>query len=415
MTDHASPHSPKLGAVSRRHALGFILGGATLAIPSLAFAAQSNRRLVVILLRGALDGLHAVPAFGDPAYASARGALALQAPGGQGRASRLTADFGLHPSLANLQQMYQANELLVAHAVSTSYRERSHFDAQNVLETGARAPFARASGWLNAAMAALPQTSSQGRKELAVAMASQAPLALRGAAPVATWSPSPLPDADTDTLARLMRLYERGDAKLASALDGAMTANAIAADAGMMEASRGGGRAGRQMAPAARAAAAFLKQPDGPVAAVIEMGGWDSHANQGLETGQIATNLGFLDAGIAALKADLGPLWANTVVMVVTEFGRTVAANGARGTDHGTAAAAFLAGGAVRGGRVLADWPGLASGQLYENRDLRPTMDLRALAKGVLSDHLQAPTAALNQTVFPDSASVAAMRDLIRG
>jgi uncharacterized protein (DUF1501 family) len=409
-------HAPPL-TLSRRTALGALIGGATLAIPSLAFARETDKRLVVILLRGALDGLHAMPAHGDPAYIAARNGLALQAPGGADASLRLTSLFSLHPKLAALGRMYQAGEMLGAHAVATAYRERSHFDAQNVLETGARSPFGRNAGWLNAAMAALPAARKANRAELAVAMAQQAPLILRGAAPVATWSPSPLPDADTDTVARLMSLYERTDPGLAGAMKGAIAANAIAGEAGMMDGGRGGGgggRAGRQVAPAAKAAAAFLKQPNGPVAAVIEVGGWDSHAAQGQENGQIATMLGLLDAGVATLQTELGALWKDTVVVIVTEFGRTVAANGNRGTDHGTGAAAFVCGGAVAGGRVLADWPGLAAGQLYEGRDLRPTLDLRALVKGVLGDHMGIPRAALDANVFPDSAAAAPLQGLIK-
>lgn len=394
---------------SRRGALGLALGGATLAFPALGFAANTQKRLVVVLLRGALDGLHAVPAIGDPAYVSARNGLALTPDA----AMRLDSTFALHPRLAGLRALYAQRELLVIHAASTAYRERSHFDAQNVLETGAAAPFGRASGWLNAAVAALPSSTNVGRADLAVALGQQAPLVLRGAAPVATWSPSPLPDADTDTLSRLMSLYQGADPALEGALNGAMSANMVAGEAGMSDMQRAG-RAGRSIAPAAKAAAAFLKQPNGPVAAVIEVGGWDSHVNQGLDQGPIATLLGQLDDAIVGLKADLGPLWQDTTVLVVTEFGRTVAANGARGTDHGTGAAAFVAGGAVNGGRVLADWPGLAPGQLFENRDLRPTLDLRAVIKGVVGDHFGIARATLDQAVFPNSGAVAPIRDLIR-
>jgi uncharacterized protein (DUF1501 family) len=320
----------------------------------------------------------------------------------------------LHPALKTVHGLYQSGKALIVHAAATGYRERSHFDAQNVLETGATAAFARDSGWLNAAMAALPAGRTAGRNERAIAIAQQAPLMLRGAAPVTTWSPSPLPDADSGTVARLLDLYGQTDPGLSGALTGALAANAIAMDAGMAMAG-GGARAGRQIAPAAKAAAGFLKQPNGPVSVMIEMGGWDSHANQGQETGQIANMLVNLDDGIATLQTELGPVWEHTAVLVVTEFGRTVAANGNRGTDHGTAAAAFLIGGAVKGGRVIADWPGLAAGQLYERRDLRPTIDLRALCKGVLRDHLGIAEGALNREVFPDSAGIAAMSDLIVG
>jgi uncharacterized protein (DUF1501 family) len=404
---HLSQGGP---ALTRRAALGLAIGGAVLTIPSFAHAGQTDKRLVVIILRGALDGLHAAPAFGDPAYQSARTALALRPPGGDGAAFALTDLFGLHPALKTVHQMYREGEALVVHAAATAYRERSHFDAQNVLETGAAAAFARNTGWLNAALASI----GGGRPEAAIAIAQQAPLIVRGPAAVTTWSPSPLPDAEPDTLARLMDLYGQTDPGLLRALSGAVAANAIAMEGGM-DMGGGGGRAGRHVAPAARAAAGFLRQPNGPIAAVIEVGGWDSHANQGQETGQIATLLGHLDAGLAALKADLGPTWAHTAVLVATEFGRTVGANGNRGTDHGTGAAAFLVGGAIKGGRVIADWPGLAPHQLYERRDLRPTLDLRAVCKGVLADHLGVSTAALARDVFPDSGAIAAMADLLRG
>ncbi|MDX2235902.1 MAG: DUF1501 domain-containing protein [Hyphomonadaceae bacterium] len=388
--------------LTRRSAMA--AGLATLAFPAAAFAADSAKRLVVIVLRGGMDGLGAVVPVGDPAYVAARGPLAMDA----GDLLPLDATFRLHPRLATLHALYGAGDLLVAHAVATPYRERSHFDAQNMLETGGARPYARDSGWLNAALGALGGAAKGGRRELGLAIAAQAPLLLRGTASVATWSPSPMPDADADTLARLMDLYAARDPALAGALDSAITANAIAADAGGMTGGmRGGGRA---LAPLAKAAAGFLRRPDGPVAAVIEMSGWDTHANQGTAAGALANSLALLDGGVAALKADLGPVWADTVMVIATEFGRTVSPNGNRGTDHGTASALFLAGGAVAGGRVVADWPGLAPGQRHEGRDLRATTDVRAVLKGVLADHLGAS----GTTIFPDSTGVAAMGGLIR-
>jgi uncharacterized protein (DUF1501 family) len=142
--------------------------------------------------------------------------------------------------------------------------------------------------------------------------------------------------------------------------------------------------------------------------------GWDTHANEGGAQGQLAVRLRGLDAAMAALQETLGPVWRNTVVLVATEFGRTAAINGTRGTDHGTAAAAFLLGGAVAGGRVLADWPGLSRSSLHEGRDLRPTRDLRAVMKGVLRDHLQVAGTSLDSQVFPGSAAVRALDGLVR-
>ncbi len=394
-----------MSALTRRTALGAGLatGFATLAIPSLAFGVASQKRLVVIVLRGGMDGLAAVAPVGDPAYANVRGDLAMT----RAQTLPLNATFGLHPRLATLHAAYGAGECAIIHATSTPYRERSHFDAQNVLETGGARPYARDSGWLNAALGGLPANSKSGRRELGLAIAQQAPLILRGEASVTTWSPSPLPDANADTIARLMDLYRRSDPALATALESAIAANAVAMDAGGMAGQRGGYRS---IQPLAKAAAGFLKRPDGPVVAVIEMSGWDTHANQGAEAGQLANSFAGLDAGLAALKEELGATWRDTAVVIMTEFGRTAAPNGNRGCDHGTASAAFLVGGAVAGGKVIADWPGLGASQLHEGRDLRPTTDLRAVLKGVLADHMGVSGAA----AFPDSAGVAPMGGLMR-
>ena len=385
--------------LSRRFILA--AGAAALSFPTMAWAqAGGDKKFVLVILRGGLDGLSALAPVGDPDYARVRRQLALESP------LRLDAMYALHPRLVHFQSLYQARELLAVHACATAYRERSHFDAQNVLETGAARPFGRDSGWLNAALAA--DAHARGRQR-GVALSAQAPLVLRGPAPVATWSPSALPTPSSDTLTRLLSLYERTDPALATALQGAMNANALADEADMS-----GAGAARAPSALARVAANFLKQADGPTAAVLELTGWDTHTNQTGEQGPLARNLRALDDGLAALKEELGPAWANTVVLIATEFGRTAAPNGGGGTDHGTAAAAFMAGGAIAGGRVHADWPGLAPNALYEGRDLRPTTDLRALIKGVLADHLRISNAALETTIFPDSSGVRALPDLLR-
>jgi uncharacterized protein (DUF1501 family) len=163
-----------------------------------------------------------------------------------------------------------------------------------------------------------------------------------------------------------------------------------------------------------QATARFLTANNGPRIAVLEAGGWDTHANQGNTNGALANRLAGLDGGLVALRDGLGSTWSDTVVAVVTEFGRTVHVNGTRGTDHGTATAAVLLGGAVNGGRVLADWPGLRKSDLYEGRDLLPTTDARSLFKGILSEHLEVPDSLLERSVFPDSAAAPALRNLIR-
>lgn len=391
--------------LNRRHLLAGATGAAALSFPVFAFgqAAATDKRLLVVILRGGMDGLGAMPAVGDPTYAGVRGRLAVE----RSAALSLDGTFALHPNLVKMHRLYGAGELLPIHACATGYRERSHFDAQNVLETGGARPFARTEGWLNKALGALPHS----RAEMGMALSAQAPLILRGPTAVSTWSPSALPDVDTDTMQRMLSLYEARDASLANALQSAMASNAVAMDAGAAEMN---GAGPRNITPIAQIAARFLKDENGPIAAVMDVGGWDTHANQGLEQGALARGLTALDNGIDAFKTEMGPAWRNTVVIIATEFGRTVAPNGANGTDHGTAGAAFLAGGAVQGGRVLADWPGLARGALYEERDLRPTTDLRAVFKGVLADHLRISTGALERDAFPDSGDARAAQGLVR-
>ncbi|WP_239591002.1 DUF1501 domain-containing protein [Vitreimonas flagellata] len=390
--------------LNRRTLLAGAAGAGALSFPAFAFgqAQATDKRLLVVVLRGGLDGLSAIAPIGDPAYAGLRGRLAIA----RSAALPLDSTFALHPNLSKMHALYRAGELLPIHACATAYRERSHFDAQNVLETGGVRPFARTEGWLNKALGALPRS----RPEMGMALSAQAPLILRGPTPVSTWSPSTLPDVNTDTMARMLALYEARDPALANALESAMSANAVAMESGAGDMNRVGPRA---ITPLAQIAARFLKDENGPIAAVMDVGGWDTHANQGLEQGPLARGLTSLDDGLDAFKTEMGPAWANTMVIIATEFGRTAAPNGANGTDHGTGAAAFLAGGAVRGGRVLADWPGLSRGALYEERDLRPTTDLRAVFKGVLADHLRVASTALERDAFPDSAAARAMQGLI--
>jgi uncharacterized protein (DUF1501 family) len=367
-----------------------------------------DARFVLVILRGALDGLAAVAPYADPQYRILRGALALDAPGTDGGVLKLDGTFGLHPSLTGMHAMYRANELAILHAVATAYRERSHFDAQKVLETGGSTPGASDGGWLNRALAELER---EGRERAAIALSESVPLVLRGTYGVSTWAPSRLPDADAELLARVRRMYEASDPRLADRLIEALDARAIVdgadGDAAAGANGTGAGRAGAQIAPIVTAAARFLKSPDGPRVAAIDVGGWDTHANQGAGQGNLALRLRGLDNGLQTLKTELGPVWASTTVLIVTEFGRTVAVNGTRGTDHGTGGCAFLAGGAVNGGRIVSDWPGLAPRDLHEGRDLRATTDLRAVFKGVLSGHFGVREAALERNVFPGSASVA--------
>ena len=420
-----------------------LAGAGALITARYAFAGleRTDARFVCVILRGALDGLAAVPPHGDPDYARLRRELAVAAPGQPDGALALDGTFGLHPALKFLHESYLAKELLVLHAVASPYRERSHFDGQDVLENGTVTAHSSQSGWLNRALAALPKNALRGR-EAGVALGQNIPLLMRGPAPVASWSPSVLPNLNQDTLQRIADRYA-SDPLLASRLADALATDAIAAearaggdmDAAMAAAGAPGAPAGISQAPGAaggqappggpgrnaggyvetvRTAAGFLKRDDGPAVAVFDTTGWDTHANEGGGQGQLAARLGALDGALRILKDQLGETWRRTAVLVVTEFGRTAAANGTRGTDHGTGAAAFLAGGAVAGGRVQADWPGLAAKSLYEGRDLRPTADLRSVMKGVLAEHLGVPLPALDRDVFPQSAGARPLGGLIR-
>ena len=396
--------APGSATLRRRGFLAAAAAAALGAWPALSLAGRAgpaDPRFVLVILRGGMDGLGAAPALGDPAFAAARGPLAgLPAP-----ALPLDATLCLHPHLAELHAMFGRGEAAVVQAVGLAYRERSHFDAQQVLESGGTRPYELATGWLGRALAA------GGRK--GIALSTAVPLVLRGQAIVDTWAPSASPDPSADLVARLQRMYA-GDAPLATTLERARTLH-LDAPAAVAMAAPGPARPSGFVALAQRAAE-FLAQPAGAQAAVLEIGGWDTHANQANPNGALANGLRQLDAGLAALRAGLlaGNAWKRTVVVVASEFGREVAVNGTLGTDHGSGGVAFVLGGPVAGGRVVGDWPGLAKGQRFEGRDLRATTDLRGVLKGVLGDHLQVAAATLNREVFPGSDGVPPLR-LLRG
>jgi uncharacterized protein (DUF1501 family) len=399
--------------VSRRDVLRSAgIGALTTVLPGLSFgAADTDARLVLVILRGAADGLALVAPYGDGNYSSVRGELALPSPGQSGGLNKLDGLFGLHPSLPGVYEQFGKTQALLVHAIATPYRDRSHFDGQDVLESGTSGLGSLRDGWLNRALLSLGSSEGQ---ELAIAMAQNTPLVLRGDNTVTSWAPSQLPDADDSTLRRLQDMYA-ADEFFATRLAHALKSQEIAdgdADMGQM---RSRGNEAAQLQTLMRATARFLSADNGPRLAVLEAGGWDTHANQGTTTGSLANRLTALDDGLTTLRQELGKTWSQTAVLVVTEFGRTAAVNGTRGTDHGTASAAILLGGAINGGRVIADWPGLGKSDLYQERDLRPTADMRSLFKGVLADHLSLSDAALSSTVFPDSGKARPMEGLIRG
>ncbi len=396
----AAPH-----ASFRPSRRGFLLGlGATAVLGNARVAfgqAPGDRRLVVVLLRGALDGLHAVQPYGDRDFAALRGPLALPEPGQEGGTLDLGGTYGLHPALSTLHAMYRSNEALLLHAVAGPYRSRSHFEAQDMLEAGSEERLT--SGWLNRALQAVP---GAGEARPGLAVGTGVPLLLRGPAPVGAYAPPGLDRPSPDLLLRLAALHD-GDRVTAGVFREGLRARGFAANTlGSPENNPERGSFPRLAAAAGR----LMAEASGPRVAALEIGGWDTHAQQ---ANRIQQPLRALDAGLAALKASLGAAWAQTAVLVVTEFGRTARVNGNFGTDHGTGGVAFLVGGAVAGGRVLADWPGLGADHLLENRDLRPTTDVRAIAKALLRGHLRL-TEAATARAFPGSEAVPALRGLLR-
>lgn len=408
------------------------LGGAA----ARAHRASEDPRLVLVILRGAMDGLEAVPPCGDPDYPRLRDEIAIPPPGSTDGALALDGTFALHPAFNFLHECYGAGELIVFHAVASPYRARSHFDGQDVLENGTAQPHAVRTGWLNRALAALPPPSrgsfapdvARTPRQLGVALGQNVPLVMRGPAEVASWAPSRLAPLDDDTLQRLQDLYA-SDSLLARRLADALAAQTIAgaeaaagsemaaastrAERSPLAAARAPQAAGRYT-EMIRAAAGFLRNETGPRVAVFDTNGWDTHANEGGVRGALGQRFAVLDSALRAFKDDLGPSWRETAIVLVTEFGRTAAVNGTRGTDHGTATAAFVLGGAVRGGRVIADWPGLAARALFEGRDLAPTLDLRSVLKGLLHEQLGVSRQALENSVFPQSAQAPPLKDLLR-
>lgn len=376
---------------------GFLAGaGLAFAAPRVLFAqARTERRFVFIVQRGAADGLNTVIPYADPAYASLRGALAIDAAA----ATKLDGTFALHPALGEFARLHAAGEALFVHAVASPYRDRSHFDGQNVLESGGLQPYQLKDGWMNRLVGLLPRSGKD-----AIAFAPTVPLALRGAAEVSSYAPSALPAASDDLLLRVQQLYA-ADPLLHALWSAAMDARGMAGAQG-----EGGNR--QNPAVVGRIAANFLSQPDGPRIAMIETGGWDTHSAQ---NARLNAQLRGLDAMVAALREGLGSAWSRTVVLVATEFGRTAAANGTGGTDHGTGSAALIAGGAVQGGRVIADWPGLGASTLHEGRDLRPTLGLDALIAGVAAQAFGLEPERVGKVLFPHMQRGKEMPRLVKG
>lgn len=391
----------------RQFLAGTAMGAATLLIwPKLTFAATgSDARFLFVLLRGGLDGLESVPPYGDPGYAAIRGALALS-PSAAKPAHKLDDVFALHPSFDFAAQLYAQGQFMPVVAAAPPYWGRSHFQAQNCVENGTSKPDGAQTGWLNRCVACMPGVEG-------LACAAVMPLTMRGTAKVETWSP-PLPTGVNPILLQRLQPLYAADAQL-----GAPFARAVAQQSdpaiswsGGMIASDGSmpGRRGAAGLPVMMGAAGrFMGKTDGPRVAFVEDDGWDTHANEALI---VTRKIGELDAGLKAFQQSIGPAWKRTIVIVATEFGRTAHINGTGGTDHGTGGSMFLAGGALRGGRVAGSWPGIGAGELFQDRDVHATTDFRSVFKGVLAAHLGISASLLESRVFPGSAAAKPMEGL---
>ncbi|KUL95447.1 hypothetical protein DK26_09880 [Bosea sp. WAO] len=401
---------------SRRAVLG--AAGALFAwsyMPKFAYAAAGARdsRFLLVVLRGALDGLSAVPPLGDPAYAALREGIALTKDGPEA-ALPLDGFFYLHPAMPNLARLYAGGQAAIVHASATGYRERSHFDGQDVLESGQSGPGKTDSGWLNRLIASLPAGETVSRRG-ALGIGVVPPLVVRGSAPVLGWAPPRMARAGGGLVQRLGDLYGERDPALALVLKKAIETELIASRQGMEGQARGGGGpdSAEGMRRIAEGAARLVGAEDGPRIAALAFEGWDTHANEGGAKGRLATLLGGLDGALATFENGLKAVWKDSVVMVVTEFGRTARVNGTVGTDHGTGTVAFLIGGAVNGRRMIVDWPGLRPEQLHEQRDLKPTTDIRAVAKGVVADLFGLSGPVLAERVFPGTGDLAPMQGVV--
>jgi uncharacterized protein (DUF1501 family) len=388
--------------LNRRHftkltAAGLLTGAMT--SPVLANA-PTDKRLILLNLRGALDGLHALAPYMDKDYHKLRPSLGLGAAGTERSVIDLNGSFGMHPALKPLEALYRNKELLFIPAISTQYRQRSHFEAQDMLEGGGAAPYQQNTGWLNRAIVEMGGPS----RRIGLSLGPTIPLIMRGAADIRTWSDSRLPEVDEGFLNRINALYENDPIFHKAFTQAQQDKN----KSSMMEnMNRGNGRFDLSL----RAALTMLKDKDGPRIAVIEAGGWDTHYGQERRLNKL---FGELASSILLMKAELGPLWKDTAIMVVSEFGRTAAENGSNGTDHGTGGLALLAGGAVNGGKIRGEWPGLSRAALLDERDLAPANQLESLFKATLVQHLSLTEAQIEDSVFPSSRHIRLIENLYR-
>jgi uncharacterized protein (DUF1501 family) len=365
-------------------------------------APPTDARFVLVFLRGAMDGLHALAPYADPLYAKLRPKLALKKNADEDSVIDLDGYFGVHPSLKLFADMYQNKELVFMPAVATQYRKRSHFDGQNFFENGSGRPFGARDGWLNRSVLQM----SGGDARLGLSVGSNIPFILQGDAPVQTWGESPFKDVDEDFLKRLEYAYQDFP-DFRKALQNAQMSPAMSED-------MSGGKKrqkNKDFLRASRAVSELLARPDGPRVAVMELGGWDTHFGQNFRLKQLFSKL---SEGTGALRDGLAPVWDKTVIMIASEFGRTAAENGSQGTDHGTGGLSIIMGGNVAGGKIVGDWPGLDHTRLYEKRDLAPTNSMEALSAILLRDHLKISEKNISDAILPRVQFPQNMANIIR-
>lgn len=385
--------------INRRHLLAAASAGVGLAFAGRVGAQTVGpaNKLVVVIARGAMDGLSVTVPYADPNYVPLRGGLAIAAPDEANGALALNEGFGLHPALAGLHALYGQGQMRFAPAVALPVRIRSHFDAQDVLENGGEGLRQQSDGWLNRAIVAAGGTSLKG-----LSIGAQTPLILRGDAPVSSWAPGGLV-RDGDRIASLLQDLYVEDPMLGQNLARGLATEQLVSMEGSDQRLRRNDVQGL-----GQAVAKLMTGPGSADIVAVSLDGWDTHAGQ---RAQLQTRLTGLDQLVTGLQDGLGETWSRTAVIVATEFGRTARANGTQGTDHGTGSSLLLVGGAVKRGGPIGDWPTLADNRLFENRDLAPTLDIRSVFKGVLRDHMGLDRAALDARVFPGSAAEAPAMD----
>lgn len=370
---------------------------------------RKGKILICLFQRGAADGLNMVVPHGDAAYYTGRPTIAIPRPrsGAAGTALDLDGFFGLHPSLTPFARLYREGLLAPIHAVGSPSATRSHFDAQDYMESGTPDLKSTRDGWLNRYLAVRGTCEECATRETspfrAVAMTSQTPRILDGPAPaVAMNSLGEFTVRATGSSAeRLEALYRTGEADLIHGTGREMF-DAVkllrSANPQRYAVENGADYPRSQFGQRLRELAQLIKSDVGLEIAFADVGGWDTHVNQGGATGQLAQRLSDFSRAVAALATDLGDRMQDVLILTMSEFGRMVRQNGNGGTDHGHAGAMFVMGGGVRGGKVHGRWPGLEREQLFEGRDLALTTDFRAVFSEVLAKHMGAEGA---ESIFP--------------